>query len=86
MPADVSEVEGRIPYQFGQDAVEVPGARALLDQLEQAGAPWMIGEIEAFPFLNTLIADLSSHKRHSSLGHWLARCDENGRTKDARSR
>lgn len=46
MPADVSKIEGRIPYHFGQDAVEVPGARALLNQLEQAGAPWIIGEGE----------------------------------------
>lgn len=39
---DVSEIEGRIPVEFGQDAVEIPGSRALLDQLDAAGAPWCI--------------------------------------------
>lgn len=41
---DVKKVEGRIPYDFGKDAVEVPGARALLASLDKVGAPWMIGE------------------------------------------
>lgn len=31
-----------IPQRYGQDAVEIPGARALLDQLEQASAPWAV--------------------------------------------
>ncbi|KAE8348394.1 HAD-like domain-containing protein [Aspergillus coremiiformis] len=36
----VSFVEGRIPKEFGSDAVEVPGARDLLSQLDNAGACW----------------------------------------------
>lgn len=36
----VSHVEGLIPKEFGQDAVEIPGARHLLQTLEAAGAPW----------------------------------------------
>lgn len=39
---DVSHVEGLIPKEFGQDAVEVPGSRVLLESLEAEGAPWMI--------------------------------------------
>lgn len=40
--SDISEMEGRIPREYGQDAVEIPGSRALLDVLEQAGVPWAI--------------------------------------------
>ena len=39
---DVSHVEGLIPKEFGADAVEVPGARSLLAELEKAEAPWAI--------------------------------------------
>jgi len=39
---DVRAVEGAIPKNFGQDAVEVPGSRALLDNLERVSAPWSI--------------------------------------------
>lgn len=42
MRTDVKQAEGAIPKNFGQDAVEVPGSRALLDTLERAGAPWAI--------------------------------------------
>lgn len=38
----VSEIEGRIPKEYGQDAVEIPGARAVLESLENAGAPWAV--------------------------------------------
>ena len=38
----VREVEGRIPLEFGNDAVEVPGSRTLLEALEIAGAPWTV--------------------------------------------
>ena len=39
---DVSSMEGQIPREYGQDAVEIPGSRALLDTLEAAGVPWAI--------------------------------------------
>ena len=42
MSADVSYVEGLIPKEFGADAVEVPGARALLASLERENVPWAI--------------------------------------------
>lgn len=35
-------MEGQIPIQYGDDVVEVPGSRALLDKLDTAGAPWAI--------------------------------------------
>jgi glycerol 3-phosphatase-1 len=39
---DVSHVEGLIPKEFGQDAVEIRGSRALLDDLEEQAVPWSI--------------------------------------------
>lgn len=39
---DISYVEGLIPKEFGQDAVEVPGARTLLSSLDQRQAPWAV--------------------------------------------
>ncbi|KAF7508240.1 hypothetical protein GJ744_009385 [Endocarpon pusillum] len=38
----ISHMEGLIPKDFGQDAVEVPGARGLLSTLDLWGAPWAI--------------------------------------------
>jgi glycerol-1-phosphatase len=35
-------MEGLLPKLHGKDAVEIPGARALLEQLIPAGAPWAI--------------------------------------------
>jgi len=42
MREDVSKAEGQIPVQYGKDAVEVPGSRALLNSLDSATAPWAI--------------------------------------------
>lgn len=39
---DIKEVEGSLPKNHGQDAVEIPGARALLDSLIACNAPWAI--------------------------------------------
>ncbi|OLN95870.1 Glycerol-1-phosphate phosphohydrolase 1 [Colletotrichum chlorophyti] len=36
------EMEGRLPKLYGQDAIEIPGARALLDALIKEKAPWAI--------------------------------------------
>ena len=38
----MSHVEGLIPKEFGADAIEVPGARKLLSDLDKAKAPWAI--------------------------------------------
>jgi glycerol 3-phosphatase-1 len=39
---DISHVEGLVPTEFGQDAVEIPGSRALLEKLEEQMVPWCI--------------------------------------------
>lgn len=39
---EVSQAESQIPLNYGQNAVEIPGSRDILDQLETAGAPWAI--------------------------------------------
>ncbi|KAI1308060.1 HAD-like protein [Xylaria venustula] len=38
----VRQMEALLPKNYGQEAVEIPGARALLDQLIEAGASWAI--------------------------------------------
>ncbi|KAF7514510.1 hypothetical protein G7054_g15250 [Neopestalotiopsis clavispora] len=38
----VCQMEGLLPKLHGKDAVEIPGARALLEQLIPANAPWAI--------------------------------------------
>lgn len=35
-------MEGRLPVEHGDDAVEIPGARRLLDELIALAAPWTI--------------------------------------------
>lgn len=42
VPPDISHAEGLIPQKFGQDAIEIPGSRAMLEKLEQEGVPWCI--------------------------------------------
>ncbi|BCR97425.1 HAD family hydrolase [Aspergillus luchuensis] len=36
----VSYIEGRIPKEYGSDAVEIPGARYFMSALDDAGARW----------------------------------------------
>ncbi|PVI02064.1 HAD-like protein [Periconia macrospinosa] len=38
----ISRAEAQIPLEFGQDAVEIPGARKVLDELEVHSVPWSI--------------------------------------------
>lgn len=35
-------MEGLIPTTYGEDAVEIPGARELLDEVKSANVPWAI--------------------------------------------
>ncbi|KAF1943189.1 HAD-like protein [Clathrospora elynae] len=38
----ISRVEGLIPKEFGQNAIEIPGSRAMLEKLEEQAVPWCI--------------------------------------------
>ncbi|KAJ9662762.1 DL-glycerol-3-phosphatase [Neophaeococcomyces mojaviensis] len=38
----VCELEGRIPKEFGSDAIEIPGARKLLQELDELEVPWAV--------------------------------------------
>ncbi|KAH8727549.1 HAD-like domain-containing protein [Phaeosphaeriaceae sp. PMI808] len=38
----IKHAEGLVPKEFGQDAVEIPGSRAMLDKLEEQAVPWCI--------------------------------------------
>ncbi|CAK7268101.1 DL-glycerol-3-phosphatase [Sporothrix epigloea] len=48
----VCEMEGRLPKLYGDDAVEIPGARALLDDLRAQHAPWAIVTSGTQPLVN----------------------------------
>ncbi|CAK7235381.1 DL-glycerol-3-phosphatase [Sporothrix curviconia] len=48
----VCEMEGRLPKLYGGDAVEIPGARALLDDLRAKHAPWAIVTSGTQPLVN----------------------------------
>lgn len=45
-------MEGRIPKEFGQDAVEIPGARKLLASLDHSDAPWAVVTSGTRPLVN----------------------------------
>ncbi|ETN46687.1 uncharacterized protein HMPREF1541_00874 [Cyphellophora europaea CBS 101466] len=38
----INRMEGLIPREYGKDAVEIPGARDLLDQLDSLSVPWAV--------------------------------------------
>ncbi|KAK5074390.1 DL-glycerol-3-phosphatase [Lithohypha guttulata] len=48
----ISEMEGRIPKEFGQDAVEITGARKLLASLDSSDAPWAVVTSGTRPLVN----------------------------------
>ncbi|KAI9674691.1 MAG: hypothetical protein M1817_001594 [Caeruleum heppii] len=61
----VSKIEGLIPKEFGQDAVEIPGGRALLDELERLQAPWAIVTSGTRPLVTGWLEVLQlAHPRH----------------------
>ena len=39
---DISQMEGLIPKMYGNDAVEIPGSRSLLDTIEAQNIPWAV--------------------------------------------
>ena len=77
---DVSHVEGLIPREFGADAVEVLGARALLADLENAKAPWaIVVQTTSQRALYTLVQHTSDKAMcldfgDSPIGNRMARC------------
>lgn len=40
--SDINQMEARIPREYGHDAVEIPGARKILTDLDAINAPWAI--------------------------------------------
>ncbi|KAF2131405.1 HAD-like protein [Dothidotthia symphoricarpi CBS 119687] len=38
----ICHAEGLIPKEFGEDAIEIPGSRAMLDSLDEQAVPWCI--------------------------------------------
>ncbi|MCJ1433966.1 hypothetical protein MMC27_003331 [Xylographa pallens] len=52
----VRHVEGLIPKEYGADAVEIPGARSLLEALEAANAPWAIVTSGTRPLMDGWLA------------------------------
>jgi glycerol 3-phosphatase-1 len=47
----VRETEGRLPKLYGDDAVEIPGARPLLEGLISQSAPWTIVTSGSLPLV-----------------------------------
>lgn len=39
---DISKMEGLIPIRYGNDAVEIPGSRQLMDVMEAKSIPWAV--------------------------------------------
>ncbi|KAI5920674.1 haloacid dehalogenase-like hydrolase [Camillea tinctor] len=61
----VKHMEGLLPKFHGQDAVEIPGARALLDSLIAARAPWAIVTSGTEPLVTGWLEVLSlPHPEH----------------------
>jgi glycerol 3-phosphatase-1 len=49
---DISHMEGRIPLEYGSDAVEIPGARSLLSSLNSFSTPWAIVTSGTMPLVS----------------------------------
>ncbi|KAL1892757.1 DL-glycerol-3-phosphatase [Sporothrix stenoceras] len=58
----VCEMEGRLPKLYGEDAIEIPGARALLDKLRAQDAPWAIVTSGTEPLVNGWLGVLNLPK------------------------
>jgi glycerol-1-phosphatase len=62
---DVQHLEGQLPLLYGDDALEVPGARALLKDLVARSAPWTIVTSGTVPlvtgWLKVLALDVPEH-------------------------
>lgn len=49
---DVQHMEGLLPKKYGNDAVEIPGARALLQDLIDRKKPWAIVTSGTYPLVS----------------------------------
>ncbi|RDA87325.1 hypothetical protein CP532_2636 [Ophiocordyceps camponoti-leonardi (nom. inval.)] len=58
----VGQVEGKIPLLYGADAVEIPGARSLLEELTARSAPWAIVTSGTAPLASGWLSVLSLPK------------------------
>ena len=56
---DICEMEGRIPREYGQDAVEIPGARKVLDSLVECRAKWAVVTSGTRPLINGWLERMS---------------------------
>src|ERR1700753_194116 len=52
-------MEGQLPILYGNDVVEIPGARSLLDSLIAKSAPWAIVTSGSEPLVNGWLKRLS---------------------------
>ncbi|RDL42256.1 Uncharacterized protein BP5553_02235 [Venustampulla echinocandica] len=48
----VKHMEGQLPLKYGSDAVEIPGARSLLDSIRGANVPWAIVTSGTMPLVS----------------------------------
>ena len=64
-------MEGRLPECYGEDAVEIPGARSLLEQLITRRAPWAIVTSGTEPLVFGWLKALSLPTPTSSTGDSL---------------
>ncbi|KAF7555633.1 hypothetical protein G7046_g6493 [Stylonectria norvegica] len=55
----VKHMEGRLPLLYGSEAVEIPGARAVLDSLISQAAPWAIVTSGTVPLVQGWLKVLS---------------------------
>lgn len=63
--SDIKEMEGQLPVKYGKDAVEIPGARDLLDSIQRDNVPWAIVTSGTSPlvggWLNVLKLPIPDH-------------------------
>lgn len=61
---DVQHMEGLLPKKYGNDAVEIPGARALLQDLIDRKKPWAIVTSGTLPLVSG-VSELAAVTLHS---------------------
>lgn len=59
LPADVKQMEGELPKLYGDEAVEIPGARSLLQDIGDRRIPWAIVTSGTQPLVSGWLKRLS---------------------------